>query len=373
MSIASTFNFRKWLLSCFFAISCMVLNAQENIPDFQLALQNKFKAGVNISYYENYWKSEDYLIHNFRKVLDKIALAHQMGFTSIRLPVAYDLFLDNGTNTITKQLIDELVEIYEFVESKNMNLIITYHYGSLYKKDDKAKEADRIADMWSQIVAKFKGRGNDRLFFGLYNEPRVAVEDWRYTKNRLMFLLRPKDLERYWIVGSTNYNGIDAMVQLRKVPGDNKIIYTFHFYQPYLFTHQGAPWDPEKTFIKGLPYPYIPTAMPPKPDRPMSKDMHYNYDHYSERASRLFIDQRLRLVYDWMIDNQVPVLCTETGAIGTIPKEYRENYFNDVMYVMKWFGIPAMVWDLDQTFKIIDGEKTPIGAVSKWVNSFENK
>ena len=41
------------------------------------------------------------------------------------------------------------------------------------------------------------------------------------------------------------------------------------------------------------------------------------------------------------------------------------------MYVMKSFGIPAMVWDLDQTFRIIDGDKKEIGAVTKWVNSFE--
>jgi endoglucanase len=188
-----------------------------------------------------------------------------------------------------------------------------------------------------------------------------------------MFLLRPKDLDRYWIVGSTNYNGIDAMVQLRKVPGDNKIIYTFHFYQPYLFTHQGAPWDQEKTFIKGLPYPYEPASMPAKPNRQMSSDMHYNYDHYSERASRAFIDARIKLVNEWIQVNKVPVICTETGAIGTIPKQYRENYFNDVMYVMKSYGIPAMIWDLDQTFKIIDGDKQPIGAVSQWVNSFEKK
>lgn len=353
--------------------SCNFVLAQENIPDFQLALQAKFKAGVNISFFENYWKPEEYLLGNYRKVMDKVALAHQLGFTSIRLPVAYDNFLVKGTNNINQQLMDELVEIYDFVASKNMNLIITYHYGSLYKKENKAKEADRIADMWSQVVAKFKGKGYDHLFFGLYNEPRVTVEDWRYTKNRLMFLLRPKDLDRYWIVGSTNYNGIDAMVQLRKVPGDNKIIYTFHFYQPYLFTHQGAPWDPEKTFIKGLPYPYMPTAMPPIPDRPMNRDMHYNYDHYSERASRDFIDARIKLVNEWIQINKVPVICTETGAIGTIPKEYRENYFNDVMYVMKSYGIPAMIWDLDQTFKIIDEDKRLFGAVSNWVNSFEKK
>jgi endoglucanase len=346
------------------------LNAQTNVPSYQLALQEKFKAGINISFFENYWKPEEYLINNYRKVMDKISLAHQLGFTSIRLPVAFDNFLEPGTNKINMQLLIDLQEIYAFVDKHNMNLIITYHYGSLYKIEDKIKEVDRVADMWSQVVEVFKGFGYDRLYFGLYNEPRVSIEGWRFAKNRLMANLRPKDLERYWIVGSTDYNGIDALIQLRKVPNDNKIIYTFHFYQPYIFTHQGAPWDAEKTFIKGLPYEYIPAAMPSKPDRVMSKDMHYNYDHYNEKASRSFIDGRIRLVYDWLVANKVPVICTETGAINTIPQAYRENYFKDVMSVMKNYGIPAMIWDLDQTFSIIDSEKKPIPVIENWTTSF---
>jgi endoglucanase len=346
------------------------IHAQAEIPNFQLELQDKFKAGVNISFFENYWKKEEYLLNNYRKVMDKVSLANQLGFTSIRLPVSFDNFLEPGTNKITKQLLTDLTEIYDFVESKNMNLIITYHYGSLYKKEDKKKEADRIADMWSQVVGNFKGKGYTRLFFGLYNEPRISIEDWRSTKNRLMFLLRPKDLERYWIVGSTNYNGIDAVVQLKKVPNDNKIIYTFHFYSPYIFTHQGAAWDPDKTYIKGLPFPYTTEEMPSKPNRQMTGDMIYNYEHYSEKGSRDYIEQRLRIVYDWLVENQAPVICTETGAIGTIPTKYRENYFKDVMYEMRHFGIPAMIWDLDQNFRIIDENKVPIKVVTDWVNSF---
>ncbi|MCX6207578.1 MAG: cellulase family glycosylhydrolase, partial [Bacteroidetes bacterium] len=340
-------------------LSEIKVNGQEqddNLPAFQKELNQKFKAGVNISYFENYWKKEDYLLSNYKKVMSKIELANKLGFTSVRLPVAFDNFLVSGTNTINKDLINELVEIYDYVEKRNMNLIITYHYGTLFKKENKVKEVERIADMWSQIIFDFKGRGYDRLYFGLYNEPRVSVEDWRFAKNQLMKILRPKDLDRYWIVGSTNYNGIDAMIQLKKVPNDNKVIYTFHFYQPYIFTHQGASWDPDKTYLKVLPYPYTTNEMPAKPNRSMTRDMDYNYEHYSEKASQNFIAQRLKIVYDWMIENQVPVICTETGTIASVPKQYRDSYFKDVFYVMNWYGIPAMIWDLDQTFKIVEGD-----------------
>lgn len=364
------------ILTCtsFFLLSFFSARAQEqdaNLPAFQKELNQKFKAGVNISFFENYWKKEDYLLANYKKVMEKVALADKLGFTSVRLPVAYDNFLIPGTNKINKQLMDELVEIYNYVESRHMNMIITYHYGSLYKKVDKAKEVDRISDMWSQVVNKFKGKGYDRLFFGLYNEPRVSIEDWRYAKNRMITTLRTKDVDRYWIVGSTNYNGIDAMIQLQKIPNDNKIIYTFHFYQPYIFTHQGASWDPDKTYLKVLPYPYTPNEMPGRPNRTMTGDMVYNYEHYSEKASQDFIAERLRIVYDWIQTNQAPVICTETGTIASVPKQYRDNYFRDVFYVMNWYGIPAMVWDLDQTFKIVDGDQTPLKSITDWIGGFQ--
>jgi len=45
--------------------------------------------------------------------------------------------------------------------------------------------------------------------------------------------------------------------------GDEKLWYTFHFYEPYIFTHQGAGWTKEKNFLEGLPYPYRSAAMRP--------------------------------------------------------------------------------------------------------------
>ncbi len=348
-------------------------NAQVRIPDFQEAVANHFKAGVNISYFEKFWKEKAYRLANYKQVIDKISLAHQLGFTSIRLPVSFDDYLKPGTNKIDKDLLFVLTEIFDFVESKNMVLNITYHSGTIYKKQDIQKEAIRIAAMWSQIVAHFKGKGYDRLFFGLYNDPRLEVLEWRNSKRGMMALLRPKDLDRYWIIGSTNYNGINALLQMKVISNDSKIIYAFHFFEPYIFTHQGAAWDLDKTYITNLPFPYSNAEMPSKPKRKMSSDMIYNYEHYSEKANQAFIEGKIRSVYDWMMINNVPVICTETGSIASIPLKFRENYFKDVMNTMRQFGIPAMIWDLDKTFKIIDDNKRPLNAVSIWLNSFENQ
>ena len=185
-----------------------------------------------------------------------------------------------------------------------------------------------------------------------------------------MSVLWPQDTERFWIIGSTDFKGIVAFIHLKPIPHDNKIIYTFHFYQPYIFTHQRASWDPEKTYLKILPYPFSQTEMLSLPARQMTKDMQYNYYHYHTKGNKLFISQRIQKIFDWLVANQVPIICNETGVINSVPKQFRENYLFDAIDVMTQFGIPVVVWDLDQTFTITDKNKVPLNTITKWISAF---
>lgn len=354
------------ILAIFIGVSA---KGQVYVPSIQEQTLFKFKTGVNISYYESYWKTDKELLRHFPELMAKVKLAAKLGFKTIRLPVSFDLFLEKDKKLIEKLLLDELHQVYELVESQQMNLIITYHYGRLYKVADRKTEVQRIADMWKQFVARFKGKGYDNLYFGLYNEPRIGEEDWNLSAKQLMSTLRKEDKDRFWIVGGTNFNGIDALINLKLIPDDNKIIYTFHFYQPYIFTHQGAPWDPKKTSILGLPYPYNASEMPPMPSSP-DNDTRYNYEHYAERGNRAFIEKRIKKVYEWEVTNNVPILCTEVGAINTIKLSHRDSYMKDVIEVMGNYGLPLLIWDLDQTFSIVKGEEKTLKSVDAWIKSF---
>ncbi len=197
------------LLSFFlFAFGIQVAFAQISIPVYQTAMIKKFEAGVNLSLYENYWKKADTRLTE--NVLEKLEIAYKIGFKTIRLPVDFDSFLGEGSNTINVKLLQKLSLIYDYLSSKKMNLIIVYHYGKLYKNVDFNKESLRIADMWLQVLNHFKGKGYNNLFFGLYNEPRVPGEVWAFVDELMMKAVRPIDKDRYWMIGSTDYNGIDA-------------------------------------------------------------------------------------------------------------------------------------------------------------------
>ncbi len=361
------------LLIGFFLLSSnfISLSAENEMPNFQISLQEKFKTGINISYYENYWISNEELLNDFPKVMAKLVLAHQLGFSTVRLPVAFDNFLNPGTRVVSTKLMNQLEKIHAFTSSKQINLIIVDFYGKINKHHDLSIDEDHHAHIWGQVIDKFFGKNYDYLFFDLYNDPILSVDLWDSVKNNLMKILRPLDLNRYWIISSTNYCAVDALSNMKIVPNDNKIIYSFHFFAPYCFTHQGAPWDSAKTSLTGLPYPYSLKSMPPKPKESLDTNLNYNYDHYHKKANSKFIDENIRFAYDWMIKNQVPVICTEIGSINTISQQSRENYFNDALDVLRSYSIPSLIWDLDQSFGIIDKQQQPIPAVSNWIKSFQ--
>ncbi len=50
--------------------------------------------------------------------------------------------------------------------------------------------------------------------------------------------------------------GLEALDPARL--GDANLIYTFHFYEPYVFSHQGAPWmtsEPMYRYLNAVPWP----------------------------------------------------------------------------------------------------------------------
>ena len=345
----------KWVLFAFlFLLNFSRTYSQFDVPDYQSRIVPLFEAGVNISLLENYWSKGDVLLQkeNFKK----LQLAHKMGFKTVRVPIDFDLFLMPDKVTFNPDVIKKLTKVYEYINANNMTMILTYHFGVTRNGmaiEELQKEIQRGFKIWAQIINLFKGKGYDNLYFGLYDEPRTKTEDrWILISQTGIEKLRPLDPNRWWLVGTNNYMTVNAFNNLKPI-NDDKIIYVFHFYEPYIFTTQGAPWDKDKTYMTGLPYPYAASDMPPMPERAKAdRDMTYNYEHYNEKANKGFIEANVKVAHDWSVRNNVPVICTETGTIKSIPEKYRNNYMNDVVAVMKSYGIPMVVWDLDQSFKI---------------------
>lgn len=327
------------------------------------SIKKNLGAGVNISLLEQYWKSSDQLYYS--DLSDELKKISKQGFKTVRLPVAFDLFLQPQSSNLQTQLLSKLNEIYATCIAKKLNLIITYHYGKL-NEHNTSNEIDRISWMWKQIQRNFFGKGYDNLFFDLYNEPTLTPEQWKQTITTIVQYLRYEDANRIYIVGGTNYNNLEQLKQLGKLPDEN-ILYTFHFYEPYIFTHQGAEWTQSKSFITDIPFPYQKNKMPGIIPELKGTSVEKDYNKYQYEGTAAYLNERCHSIAEFCIDKNMPLICTEAGVISSAEKSYRENYLKEVTNAMQQNNIPCLLWDWNDRFSIKINDTKVFKSLKPWI------
>ncbi len=193
---------------------------------------------------------------------------------------------------------------------------------------------------------------------------------WKNTITEIIQNLRYEDNDRIYIIGATNYNSLDQLIEMGKLP-DNKLFYTFHFYEPFIFTHQGADWTENKTFVRDLPYPYKKSKMPlavPEKGSSVEKDL----SKYPHEATNEFIAERLKTVAAFCLKNNMPLICTETGVIKLADEKYRKRYLEDVIFDMHDLGIQPILWDYDDKFSIKKNDEEIEKYLHKWLMKIKN-
>ncbi|MBL7759190.1 MAG: cellulase family glycosylhydrolase [Sediminibacterium sp.] len=329
-------------------------------------IRSGLSKGINISHYEQYWVAPNELCKkDLRPMLDAIRKA---GFNSVRIPVAFDQFMDPGSGQIRPDLLQHLINLYNTASRLEMKMVLVYHYGKLTNENTET-ETERIIGIWKQVISAMYTLSTEKLLFELYNEPTIDPELWKTVATRLVRELRKDDPERVFIIGGTNYNGANELIRMGKLPiHDHKVLYTFHFYEPYIFTHQGADWTPEKTFITGFPYPYKKSKMPKLYNAPQDSPVEADYNRYPKEATFDYLWSRIRYISSEADRLNLPLICTETGVIKIADRKSRGTYLRDIIHIMTDHKIPVMLWDWNDKFEVIRHNK-PIKKIRPWLKT----
>ena len=311
--------------------------------------------GVNISLLEQYWASQQQLLTtDIRPMLESIAAA---GFETVRLPVAFDYFMREGSTQLNEAILQKLHDTYMNCRRLNLKLVIVYHYGKLTDQN-RETESDRIVQIWKQVIQYLREFSSEKLFFELYNEPVTSAETWTLTANTIVKALRKEDHDRIFIIGGTNYNGINELLAMGKLPvDDGKILYTFHFYEPYVFTHQGAEWTKEKTYMTGLPYPFRKRKMPELIGAAPDSEVIKEFERFPRESNYNYLYSRIKRIKADADKLNLPLICTETGVINLANAKSKSAYLRDITRLMQQFEIPTMLWDYNDKFGIFKDEK----------------
>jgi endoglucanase len=276
-----------------------------------------------------------------------------MGVNVIRLPINFQHFTNGRPNYTVDPVIFRYLDTYvDLAERNQIYIIIDYHpydiqsngIGNVAKAS--RQNIDIAKKIWPQIAEHYKNR-SQYVLYELFNEPNdISARDWTRAQQEILTLVRRVDPNRKIIVGGADYNAISTLLAMTPYR-DNNLIYNFHFYDPYLFTHQGAGWPiPSLENLSGVPFPYDSARMPPMPASFRGTWLEQFYINYPREGSAEGFTKMFDDLAAWSARHNVPLFSGEFGVyIGTSADNERVNWYRIAAEVMTQRGIAWTMWD----------------------------
>jgi len=168
-------------------------------------------------------------------------LTKEGGFSAIRLPIRWNAHAAaSAPYTVDPVFFARVDWAVQQATSRGLSLILDFHnYDELM--DQPPQNRERFLGIWKQVAQHYK-KASSKVFFEVLNEPHGALEPlWNDYQKQALAVIRGSNPTRAVIVGPTGYNSAYKLSSL-DLPDDQNLIVTFHNYDPFRFTHQGAEW-----------------------------------------------------------------------------------------------------------------------------------
>jgi len=264
----------------------------------------------------------------------------------IRLPIAFHNFvLSEKDHTLEPELLKYLDTVAEWAQKHQIYLIIDNH--SFHPVNPTDDNIDKILiPVWEQIARHFKN-SDKYVLYEVLNEPHgITDERWGEIQRKTVEAIRKIDKERPIIVGGTNYNSIEKLFKIPKYT-DKNLIYTFHFYDPHIFTHQGATWNkPSLDPLSNLPFPAPENFNPQIHETFKGTWVEESLKNYERDSKLTKLSETLERVVSFSKERSAPVFCGEFGVfMKQSPKEDRVKWYKFIREEFAKKNIPWICWD----------------------------
>src|SRR5512135_3653472 len=267
-------------------------SAQGTGPAFDRG--KKLGRGVNVLGYDPIWKS----FGKARFKDEHFRLIREAGFSTVRINLhALQLMGRAPDYKLPASWLETLDWAIEKALAAGLNVILDLHN---YNDVAKAPEAfkPRLLAFWKQIGERYKG-APPNLLFEILNEPngKLTAALWNAWLAEALAVIRATNPGRAVVIGPPEWNGFRFLDALALPDVDRNIIVTVHYYEPFPFTHQGAPWSPETVRLKGVTW--------------------------GSEAQARQLDADFDRVQAWSRKHDRPILLGEFGAYEKAPLESR--------------------------------------------------
>ena len=309
----------------------------------QIANAEELQKGINLSSWLANATRQPLYERDFKLIKDA-------GFDNIRLPVAPEN-IDSP----------ELAKALELAKKYNLSIVLDIHPHKDFALDIENENTQKeFIKLWQKLTVRYK---DQKMVFELLNEPQFYGKEEQYQQfiEELVAAIRQIDKTRTLIIAAPNGSSIAGLQKLKAV-SDNNIMYDFHFYEPYIITHQGTRQGFANKMIRyfhNLPYPaelaieenYSPSAI----NQAQKELQDYKNDNWNIGKIR----ERVAIVKDWASKNHAKVICGEFGVLRVnIEPTSRYKWIKDVRIALEENKIGWQIWDYSDVARIT----TMIGA-----------
>lgn len=278
-----------------------------------------------------------------------------LGCDVIRLPINLHFMTDGDPNyTVDPLFLHFLDQVVDWCEELELHLILDNHTFDVDASTD--VNVDKVlVPIWTQMAEHYRDRST-RLYYEILNEPHgITDARWGQIQQQVITAIRAVD-ETHTIVvtgaGWGSYNNLKSLPIYR----DYNLIYSFHFYDPFMFTHQGASWtDPSMVPLGGVPFPYGAGPMPACPEELKGTWIESGLNSYKSDGTVARVKGLIDTAVNFRDQRHVPVFCGEFGVyVRNSDNDQRAYWYEIVRKYLEEKGIAWTAWDYHGGFGLFE-------------------
>ncbi|MHB8637691.1 MAG: glycoside hydrolase family 5 protein [Fimbriimonadaceae bacterium] len=335
------------------ALCAVAAEAQDETNGVPRGLLGHLTQGVNVTRWFCYVgdaNDTDHFLHYLVPEDMRNFARLKLGF--IRLCISPEVGFDatTGQRATTQPFIDAAVRR---LTDANLAVLYDLHDNGQLKLDQDHTNNDAFVHFWEVTAKHYRGKNEGLLVFELLNEPQFLKnpDDWYALQERTVKAVRAVDPARTMLVTGTGWGSIDTLAKMKPLPEKN-LVYSYHCYDPFFFTHQGATWAGEQVkHFKAMPFPSSPkavAAMIGNIDPAYQGDVRW---YGEQKFNEAYLKSRLNLAEAWGHANHVPVALGEFGAYPPVsPPKSRARWFEAMRTVQAELHVRNCLWGYDDGF-----------------------
>jgi aryl-phospho-beta-D-glucosidase BglC (GH1 family) len=351
-----------------FLLTAMVSMAETPNPSLLPASRlAHLRRGINLSaWFAQVYDPKGYTKEHFETWItaSDIALIKSAGFDHVRLSLNPQPMMDAASHGQGEQYFGYLDSAMKMILEAGLAVELDMHPNSDFKERLNQNDfVERFADFWRTLAKRYASYDHQRVFFEILNEPEMHDPyRWYGVETKLAAAIRQAAPENTILAPGASWDNDNDLLFLEPLRDPN-VIYVFHFYEPHIFTHQGATWGAFYwRWLKDLHYPSDPknaaevaAAVPEAVHR--LDVIRYGQDHWD--ATR--IEAEINQVADWAKQNGVPVVCNEFGVFRHAQAQDRNAWIRDTRLSLEHHNFGWAMWDYSDSFGVAvkkDGKAT---------------